>query len=106
MDLEAIPDFLAEKRDEAPADVQHIFLQLEDEWDRKLWHQLTDTVLQYFQTDDSASQRLAIYKAFILSFADKISQLKLVQLALSASTQCKGAADNKLAAAEYADSFL
>ena len=90
MDPEAIPNFLAEQRDQAPDYLQHIFITLEDLWERKLWHQLTNTLLDYFHQDASAHQRLAIYKTFILSFADKINQLKLVSLGLSASTQCKG----------------
>ena len=90
MDQDTIPNFLAEQRDEAPADVQHIFLKLEDLWDRKLWHQLTESLLEYFQLEESAAQRLPIFKTFVLSFADKINQLKLVSLALKASTQCKG----------------
>ena len=90
MDLDAIPNFLAEQRDEAPAEVQHIFLSFEDLWERKLWHQLTQTLLEYFSSEASAPQRLPIYKTFILSFADKINQLSLVTLALRAATQIKG----------------
>jgi 26S proteasome regulatory subunit N9 len=90
MDPEAIANFLAEQRDEAPADVQHIFLSFEDLWERKLWHELTNTLVDFFQSPESASQRLPIYNTFILSFADKINQLKLVTLGLQASTQCKG----------------
>lgn len=93
MDPEAIPNFLADQRDEAPVEVQHIFLSLEDLWERKLWHQLTDALLEYFHQDESASQRLPVYTTFILSFADKINQLKFVSLGLSASTQCKGRDD-------------
>ena len=94
MDPEAIPNFLAQQRDEAPAEIQHVYLSLEDLWDRKLWHQLTDELLEFFETEESASQRLPIFRTFILSFADKINQLKLVTLALSASTQCKGSDDS------------
>lgn len=90
MDPDAIPNFLAEQRDEAPAEVQHIFLSFEDLWERKLWHQLTETLLKYFSSEASAPQRLPIYKTFILSFADKINQLSLVTLALRAATQIKG----------------
>ncbi len=90
MDPEAIPNFLADQRDDAPVDSQHVFLSFEDLWERKLWHQLTDLLLEFFKSEESAPQRLPIYKTFILSFADKINQLKLVSLALSASTQCKG----------------
>ncbi|KAJ9637983.1 26S proteasome regulatory subunit [Knufia peltigerae] len=86
-DPEAISNFLAEQRDEAPVELQHTFLTFEDLWDRKLWHQLTDTLLEYFSNPETASQRLSIYNTFIISFADKINQLKLVKLALGASAQ-------------------
>ncbi len=87
---EDISDFLTEQRDEAPAEDQHLFLTFEDLWDRKLWHQLTDRLLEFFSRPESASQRLPIYNTFIVSFADKINQLKLVKLALSAATQSTG----------------
>src|SRR6266536_2977501 len=85
-----ISDFLAEQRDAAPADLQHLFISFEDLWERKLWHQLTDLLIEFFNKKESAPQRLPFYKNFILTFADKINQLKLVTLALSATTQCKG----------------
>ena len=85
-----ISDFLEDQRDAAPADLQPLFMSLEDLWERKLWHQLTDTLIELFNNGDSAPQRIVIYKKFILTFADKINQLKLVTLALSAATQCKG----------------
>ncbi|KAG4439554.1 hypothetical protein IFR05_004953 [Cadophora sp. M221] len=84
-----IPGFLEEQRDNATAELQHLYLDFEDLWERKLWHQLTDTLIQFFNHKESASQRLAFYKTFILTFADKINQLKLVTLALSAASQCK-----------------
>lgn len=89
-DPEVIANFLAEQRDEAPAEVQHLYLTFEDLWERKLWHQLTDQILEFFSTPESKSQQLPIYNTFISSFADKINQLKLVKIALLASRQCKG----------------
>jgi 26S proteasome regulatory subunit N9 len=85
-----IPDFLADQRDAAPADLQHLFISFEDYWERKLWHQLTDALIDFFNHPESAPQRLPFYNTFILTFADKINQLKLVTLALNAATQCKG----------------
>lgn len=93
MDPEAIPNFLADQRDAAPVDLQPDFLTFEDQWERKLWHELTDSLIQYFKLKDSKSQRLPIFNTFVLSFADKINQLKLVSLGLKASTQCKGQSD-------------
>jgi 26S proteasome regulatory subunit N9 len=90
MNVDTISDFLAEARDEAPSEFQHLFLSFEDLWERKLWHQLTDALIGFFNERESAPQRLILYKKFILTFADKINQLKLVTLALSAATQCRG----------------
>ena len=90
VDPEIIANFLAEQRDEAPADIQHLFITFEDLWERKLWHQLTDRLLEFSSSPESKAQRLPIYNTFISSFADKINQLKLVKIALLASQQCKG----------------
>ncbi|WYZ43043.1 hypothetical protein EsH8_VI_000742 [Colletotrichum jinshuiense] len=89
MNVDAIPDFLAEQRDEAPEELQHLVLEFENYWERKLWHQLTDALGQFFSHPGSKPQRLSFYKVFILKFADKINQLKLVDLALKAATECK-----------------
>ncbi|KAL1999249.1 hypothetical protein VTN02DRAFT_4822 [Thermoascus thermophilus] len=88
MEADKISDFLAEQRDQAPAESQAFFLNFEDYWERKLWHQLTNALIEFFSTPESAPQRLALYKSFILTFADKINQLKFVTLGLMASTQC------------------
>ncbi|EHK43643.1 26S proteasome subunit Rpn9-like protein [Trichoderma atroviride IMI 206040] len=89
MNNDSISDFLAEQRDAAPEELQPLILNFEDFWERKLWHQLTDALVEFFNDDGSAPQRLAFYNVFILKFADKINKLKLVMLALKAATQCK-----------------
>ena len=90
MNLDTIPDFLAEQREAAPAELQEHFLSFEDFWERRLWHQLTDVLIECFNRPESAPQRIPLYKTFVSSFADKINQLKLVTLGLSAATQCRG----------------
>ncbi|KAF2087164.1 hypothetical protein K490DRAFT_42855 [Saccharata proteae CBS 121410] len=88
-ELEAIPDYLAEQRDSAPDSLQHFFLQFEDYWERKLWHELTDSLVAYYNQPESAPQRIPLYNTFIKTFADKVNQLKLVTLGLSTAAQCK-----------------
>jgi 26S proteasome regulatory subunit N9 len=90
MNVDTIPDFLAEQRDEAPEELQGLIIQFENLWERKLWHQLTDALVQFFEHPASSKQRLQFYKVFILKFADKINQLKLVDLGLKAAASCKG----------------
>ncbi|KAF3388388.1 putative 26S proteasome regulatory subunit rpn9 [Penicillium rolfsii] len=88
MDPAKIPDFLAEQQAQGTPETQTYFLTFEDFWERKLWHQLTDSLVEFFRLKESAPQRLAIFKAFVLSFADRINQLKFVALGLMASTEC------------------
>ncbi|GAO13907.1 uncharacterized protein UV8b_03858 [Ustilaginoidea virens] len=90
MSLDTIPEFLAQQRESAPEELEPLILEFETFWERKLWHQLTDSLILFFSNPKSAPQRLAFYKVFILKFADRINQLKLVDLALKAATQCKG----------------
>ncbi|KAK4032649.1 hypothetical protein C8A01DRAFT_20299 [Parachaetomium inaequale] len=89
MNVDTIPDFLAEQRDSAPEELQPLVLEFETLWERKLWHQLTNQLIEFFNHPGSAPQRLQFYKVFVLKFADKINQLKLVDLALKAATQCR-----------------
>ncbi|MCJ1402044.1 26S proteasome regulatory subunit [Xylographa trunciseda] len=88
MDPEVISNFLVEQREAAPENLLQNFLDIEEYWDRKLWHQLTDTLITYYRDPASSSQRLPLFRRFILSFAEKINQLKFVSLGLSAATQC------------------
>jgi 26S proteasome regulatory subunit N9 len=90
MDRDNIPKHLAEQRDAAPDDLQHYFLQFEDYWERKLWHELTDILLEYFALPASAKSRIPLFTTFIKSFADKINTLSLVTLGLSAGEQFEG----------------
>ena len=90
MDPEIINNFLSEQREAAPEELQANFLQIEDFWERKLWHQLTDVLVEYFNIPASSSQRLPLFRKFILSFAEKINQLKFVSLGLLAASQCPG----------------
>lgn len=89
MNVDTIPDFLADQRDAAPEELQPLVLEFETLWERKLWHQLTNQLIEFFNHPGSAPQRLQFYKVFVLKFADKINQLKLVDLALKAATQCR-----------------
>ncbi|KAH6652074.1 hypothetical protein BKA67DRAFT_572821 [Truncatella angustata] len=89
MNVDTISDFLADQRDEAPEELQGLIIQFENLWERKLWHQLTDALVEFFENPASQKQRLQFYKVFILKFADKINQIKLVDLGLKAAAACK-----------------
>ena len=90
MDPEVVQRFLDEQREAAPEELQQDFLDIEDCWDRKLWHQLTDLLVEYFANPLSSSQRLSLFRHFILGFSEKVNQLKFVALGLAAAAQCQG----------------
>lgn len=90
MDVDKIPNYLDEQREAAPEDLQHYFLSFHDFWERKLWHELTDQLMAYFDDPQSGPQRISMYNTFIKTFADKISKLKLVHLGTLAAAECKG----------------
>ncbi|KAK1090803.1 26S proteasome regulatory subunit, partial [Friedmanniomyces endolithicus] len=89
MENEKISDLLATEREESPEDLQHYFLSFEDFWERKLWHELTDILVNFYKEPASATQRLRLYEGFVKTFADKINQLKLVDIGLQSAGQCK-----------------
>ncbi|KAL2268115.1 hypothetical protein VTJ83DRAFT_2961 [Remersonia thermophila] len=89
MNVDTISDFLAEQRELVPPELAEPIYEFEELWERKLWHQLTNKLIDFFNHPGSAPVRLPFYKTFVSKFADKINQLKLVDLALKAATQCK-----------------
>jgi len=90
MDADALSRMLSEQQGQVPENLHHYFYTFEDYWERKLWHELTDVLMDFFQHQESAPTRLPLYNVFIKGFADKINQLKLVTLGLSTASQCKG----------------
>jgi 26S proteasome regulatory subunit N9 len=90
VDKEAISDFLTTQSEAAPEHLQQNFLNIEDYWDKELWHELTTVLVTYFQDPESASQQLPLFRKFIVTFAEKLNQLKFVSLGLTAAQQCSG----------------
>lgn len=88
MDNTQLSDFLEDQRDAAPAELHALFYEIENQWERKLWHQLSDSLLVLFDDDASKPQRLPLFNKFISKFGDKINQLKFVNLALKAAAAC------------------
>ncbi|KAI5309761.1 26S proteasome regulatory subunit [Ascosphaera atra] len=88
MSADKINTFFEELRRDVSDESQAALLEFEDFWERKLWHQLTDSLLNYFTRPESAKHRIPLFKTFVDSFADKINQLKYAKLGLMASEQC------------------
>ena len=91
MDVDVdIPTFLRETRNSAPESLQGSILQMEDLWERRLWHQLTLELEKFFVDPESTGLRMRMFKDFVGSFEKNINQQKMVGLALLAKEECKG----------------
>ncbi|ODQ65237.1 PCI-domain-containing protein, partial [Nadsonia fulvescens var. elongata DSM 6958] len=82
-----VPTILATLRMEADPELAPQFYTMEDLWERKLWHQLTSALAEFFRDPLSIPLRIRVYSQFISFFQNKINQLKLVTFGLSAATQ-------------------
>lgn len=81
-----VPTVLATLRSESD-DLAPLFYTMEDQWERKLWHQLTMTLNEFYATEASAPLRVRVYTQFISTFQNKINQLGLVSFALMSAQQ-------------------
>ncbi|KAK9469836.1 hypothetical protein V1512DRAFT_257125 [Lipomyces arxii] len=78
-----IPTILSTLRNEAAAELVGEFYTMEDLWERRLWHQLTLVLVQFFDNPLSLPLRSRVYSQFVNSFESKINKLNLVSIALS-----------------------
>ena len=91
MDVDVdILGFLRQVRDAAPESLQGSIMQMEDLWERRLWHQLTLELERFFNDPLSAGSRMRMFKDFVGSFQKNINQSKLIGLGLLAKEECRG----------------
>jgi 26S proteasome regulatory subunit N9 len=80
-----VPAFLAAQRDSGSDEEISLLYQMEDLYERRLWHQLTTVLLHYLGSEGSLGKRVAFVKELVYTFAVKINQLKLVELVILAT---------------------
>jgi 26S proteasome regulatory subunit N9 len=85
-----VRELLSQLHNSVPTDLQQYVSALEEFWGKRLWHQLTEALSEFYDHKDSKPFRIEVYRKFILSFSTKINQLKLVSLGLSAAAQYEG----------------
>ncbi|KAI9262370.1 hypothetical protein BDA99DRAFT_438760 [Phascolomyces articulosus] len=89
-----VPKFLQEERQKAPTQLQHYFTTFEDLYERKLWHQLTQSILEFFNQPESAPLQIPLFRQFITEWENKINKLSLVSIALKAANNCSEIQDS------------
>ncbi|EDO18923.1 hypothetical protein Kpol_1023p96 [Vanderwaltozyma polyspora DSM 70294] len=80
--MHEIDTILSTLRLEADPSLSPLFLQFEELYERKLWHQLTQSLILFFQDPKSVPLRLRVYDTFVTKFLDKINQLDVVEFLL------------------------
>lgn len=76
----------------------NIFYQLEDYYERKLYHQLTLTLNEFYENPESKNNRLRIkiYDLFISQFSQKLNSIQVVDFLLASFEDNKEECLNKL----------
>ncbi|CEP09222.1 hypothetical protein [Parasitella parasitica] len=82
-----VPKFLYEERQKTPSQLQHYYSTFEDLYERKLWHQLTTKILDFFNEPESAPFQIPLFQNFVAEWEDKANKLSLVSIALQAAKQ-------------------
>ncbi|KAL9544038.1 hypothetical protein MBANPS3_007825 [Mucor bainieri] len=85
-----VPKFLNEERQKTPAQLQQYYTTFEDLYERKLWHQLTTKILEFFKEPESAPYQISLFQNFVAEWEDKTNKLSLVSIALQAAKQFSG----------------
>ncbi|KAF1808496.1 hypothetical protein P152DRAFT_462492 [Eremomyces bilateralis CBS 781.70] len=94
METDVIANLLGDLREEAPDELQVHFLEFEDFWERKLWHELTMSLIAFFQKPESQPFRLRLFNQFISDFKSKISPTRYVELGLFAQNEIQDVDEN------------
>ncbi|KAJ2959642.1 hypothetical protein NQZ79_g4915 [Umbelopsis isabellina] len=78
-----VPAFLNKEKQSAPASLQNYYLEFEDLYDRKLWHQLTQKVLEFLKEPESGPHQISLFQKFVVDWENKINKLSLVFIGLT-----------------------
>lgn len=62
----------------------------------RLWHQLTQHILDFFKQAESGPFKVNVYQQFVAEWENKINRLSLVTIALQAASQCQGKVEAKV----------
>lgn len=82
-----VPKYLQGQLENAPESLQGYFLQFEEYWERKLWKQLTDLLVEFYALPESKPYRMPLYNSFTSTFSKHIRQLQLVNFGIAAANE-------------------
>ncbi|KAJ2755397.1 26S proteasome regulatory subunit, partial [Coemansia sp. BCRC 34490] len=80
-------NYLQRLQNEAPSGLAQYFLEFEDLYERKLWHQLTKKVEEFINIPEAAPYRIGLYNEFVKDWQKHMNKVKLVLFSLAAARQ-------------------
>ncbi|KAG0143795.1 hypothetical protein CROQUDRAFT_660769 [Cronartium quercuum f. sp. fusiforme G11] len=77
--------YIFQAASQAPAELKPVLENFLDLYQRKLWYQLTTSILEFLGRPESFPFQISLYNGFIKDFENKINSLKLVEIAVTVS---------------------
>ncbi|KZT37197.1 hypothetical protein SISSUDRAFT_1048854 [Sistotremastrum suecicum HHB10207 ss-3] len=77
-----IPELLTALTENSPPSLHRYYDSFRNLYNRKLWHQLNDSIFAYYHEPDSRPYRLELFNSFIRDFESKLNPLRLVDLVI------------------------
>ncbi|KDR77986.1 hypothetical protein GALMADRAFT_224393 [Galerina marginata CBS 339.88] len=75
-----LDEFIATALSATPAELHPFFEDFKKLYTRKLWHQLTQKLFQFFDTPLARPYRVDVFERFVRDFEGKLNQLRLAEM--------------------------
>ncbi|KIK98362.1 hypothetical protein PAXRUDRAFT_31209 [Paxillus rubicundulus Ve08.2h10] len=82
-----LDEFIAKALSSTPAELHPFFEAFDDLYTRKLWHQLTLKLFEFFDHPLSKPFRVVVFQQFVRDFGSKMNQQRLVELGTKVSKE-------------------
>lgn len=91
--MDDISGILASLRLESDDEIAPLYYALEDYYERKLWHQITGVLDEFYHAPQSKGLRLKLFQGFVTTIAKKINRMKYVEFLLAAAQEMDNATE-------------
>jgi len=93
VDRPDVHTYLATAASSVPSTLLPFFENFRNQYDRRLWHQLTLSLEEFYRHPDSPPYHFDVFNNFIHDFEPKLNQLRLVELGVRAGQQLESPSD-------------
>ncbi|OMJ21413.1 putative 26S proteasome regulatory subunit rpn9 [Smittium culicis] len=82
-------DYLKNLQEQVPSELTQLCAEFPSLYERKLWHQLTESSLLFINNPASSPFRISFYKNFVVDWEKHMNKIKLVSFSLAAAKMFK-----------------